>query len=157
MQHKWQSYDVWFLRYEGWQTEFFVILDCFLPFYLPKNPKNQNLEKLRKTTGDIIILHMCTINDNQMIMVPAILSLTQIFLLFWTIFYPFTSLTTQNIKILKKIKKHLEISSFYTSVPKIMITCYTVTEIWCVTHVIIFHFGPLFTLLPPNSPKNEDF
>ena len=23
-----------------------------------------------------------------------------------------------------------------------MITCYTVTEIWCVTDVIIFHFGP---------------
>ena len=26
----------------------------------------------------------------------------------------------------------MEISSFYTSVPKIMIICYTVTEIWCV-------------------------
>ena len=28
-------YGVWFLRYEVWQTEFFVILDCFLPFYPP--------------------------------------------------------------------------------------------------------------------------
>ena len=26
---KWQSYDIWFLRYEVWQTEFFVILECF--------------------------------------------------------------------------------------------------------------------------------
>ena len=75
----------------------------------------------------------------------------QIFLLFRT------SLTTQNIKILKKFKKHLEISSFYTNASKIMIICHTATEIWCVTHVIIFHFGPLFTLLPPNCPKNEDF
>ena len=33
--HKWQSYDVWFLRYGVWQTEFFVILDHFLYFYLP--------------------------------------------------------------------------------------------------------------------------
>ena len=32
--HKWQSHDVLFLRYEAWWTEFFVILDCFLPFYL---------------------------------------------------------------------------------------------------------------------------
>ena len=38
--HRWQSYDVWLLRYEVWQTEFFVILDCFLPFYPPNNPKN---------------------------------------------------------------------------------------------------------------------
>ena len=28
--HKWQSYDVWFLRYKVQQTEFFV--DYFLPF-----------------------------------------------------------------------------------------------------------------------------
>ena len=25
---------IWFLTYEAWQTEFFIILDCFLPFYL---------------------------------------------------------------------------------------------------------------------------
>ena len=31
--YKWQSYDVWFLRYEVQQTEFLVILDHFLPFY----------------------------------------------------------------------------------------------------------------------------
>ena len=49
------------------QTEFLVILDHFLPFYPPNNPKNQNFEKLKKRPGDIIILHMCTINDNHMI------------------------------------------------------------------------------------------
>ena len=31
--HKWQSYDVWFLRNGVWQTDFFVILDLFLHFY----------------------------------------------------------------------------------------------------------------------------
>ena len=61
----------------------------------------------------------------------------QNFLSFWTIFCPFTPLTTQKIKILKNWKKHLEISSFYTSVPKIMIICYTVPEIWHVTNVIV--------------------
>ena len=127
MYHKWQSYDVWFLRYEAWWIEFLVILDCFLPLYHPNNPKNQNFEKLkkntrryyhftrgyhnwqsnnvwflkswarqtdffvildhflhffppnnpkyqnfekiRKTPGDVIILQMCTINDNQIMYV----------------------------------------------------------------------------------------
>ena len=33
-----------------------------------------------------------------------------------------------------------------------------VPEIWCVTDVIvIFHFGPFFALLPPNSPKYQNF
>ena len=57
----------------------------FLLFYLPNNPKNQNLANVKKTP----------------------------------------------------------------SVPKIMIICCTVHEIWCMTDVIIFHFGPFFALLPP--------
>ena len=59
--HKWQSYDVWFLRYGVQWTEFFVILDHF---------------------------------------------------------FPFTPITTQKIKTSTKWKKHLDISSFYTSVSK---------------------------------------
>ena len=93
VQQKWQSYDVWFLRYEVWRTEFFVILDCFLPFYPHNNPKNQNFEKMKKT---------------------------------------------------------LEISSFYICAPKIMIRWCMVPEIWCVTDVIVIsHFGLFFALLPP--------
>ena len=46
--HKLQSYDVWFLRYGARQTEFFLILDNFLPFYPTKTPKYQNFEKMRK-------------------------------------------------------------------------------------------------------------
>ena len=101
MYHKWQSYDVWLLRYEAWQTEFFLILYHFLPFYPPlppppSNPENKNFEKI------------------------------------------------------KKKKKSLEISSTYTSVPKIMILCYTVPDIWYVTDVIvIFHFGLFFCHFTP--------
>ena len=55
-------------------------------------------------------------------------------------------------KFNKKWKeKFLEISSYYTNLPKIMIICYNVPEIWCVTDVIvIFHFGisPFFTSVP---------
>ena len=66
MYHKWQSYDVWFLRYGVEQTNCFVILDCFLPFHPPNNFKNQNFENTQKPPGDIIILHRFTINDNHM-------------------------------------------------------------------------------------------
>ena len=52
---------------------------------------------------------------------------------FWAIFCPFTPLTAQKIKILKKWKKCLEISSFYICVPKIMIRWCTVPETWYVT------------------------
>ena len=45
LHHKWQSYDAWLLRYGAWQTEFFVILDHFFPFYPPNNLKNGNLKK----------------------------------------------------------------------------------------------------------------
>ena len=48
------------------QIEFFVILDYFLPFHTSNNPENQSFEKMKKTPGDIIILHMFTTNDNHM-------------------------------------------------------------------------------------------
>ena len=71
------------------ETEFFLILDHFLPAY-PLNQENQNFLE----------------------------------------------------------KKHLEISSFYASLPKIMIICYTVPEIWRMTDVIvIFYLGVFFALL----------
>ena len=122
-----QSYDIWFLRYGVWQAESFI-LDCFLPFYTSSNSKNQTFEKLKKTPGDIIILHMWTINDNHMVYVSwDIKHNGQNFWSLWTVFYPFTPLTTRKINILKKWKKKkcLEISSLYTNVPKIMTICYT--------------------------------
>ena len=61
--------------------------------------------------------------------------------------YPLNSWKNENIK---KLKKHLEISSFYTSAPKFMTICHTVPELWCMTDVIvIFHFGLFFAPLPP--------
>ena len=46
--------------------QFFVILDHLLPFYPPNNLENQNFAKMNKGPGDVIILHMCTINDHNM-------------------------------------------------------------------------------------------
>ena len=44
-------------------------------------------------------------------------------------FLPFYAPNPKNQDFKKMKKKHLEISSFYNSVPKIMIICYTVPEI----------------------------
>ena len=49
---------------------------------------------------------------------------------FWAIFCLFAPLTAQKIKILKKWKKPLEVSSIYTIVPKIMIIGYKIPELW---------------------------
>ena len=70
------------------------------------------------------------------------------FLSFWSILCPLTPspppLTTQKIKILKKWKKHLKISSFYTCVPKITIIWCMLADIWSVTDIFC-HFRPFFS------------
>ena len=60
------TYDVWFLRYETRQTELFVILDCFLPFYPTNNPKNQKLKKRKKCLA-ISSFYMGTTNYDHML------------------------------------------------------------------------------------------
>ena len=152
------------------QTEFFIILDHFLPFYPHNNPKKSKFEKIKKALGDIIILHMCIINDNHMMHGSSDTEHDRQNFLFWTIFCTFipvtnwktkilknenttwryyhfiqvyhkwnsydvwflrygvcdrqktvlgtfTPLTTWQIKVLNKFKKHLEILSFYICVP----------------------------------------
>ena len=103
---------------------------------------------MKKNLGDIIILYKCTINDNQMMYGSWDMKRDrQNFLLCWTIFCPFTPPSNP-----------LEISSFYTSVPKIMIICYTVPYIWRITHsIFIFILGYfLHFYLLPESPKNQN-
>ena len=85
--HTWQSYGVWFLRYGVQGTEFLVILDHFLPFYLPNNPKNQNFD------NHMMYGFWDTKHNRHRLM------------LFWTIFCSFNPLTTQNIKIWKNERK----------------------------------------------------
>ena len=66
MYKKPQPYEVQFLRYGVGETEFFVILGHFLPFTPSNNTKNQNFEKMKKVSGDAIILYMCTKNLDHM-------------------------------------------------------------------------------------------
>ena len=77
----------------------------------------------KKTTGDIIILHKCNKNPDHMLYCSwdMVCNRCNCYFSFWAIFCPFTSLIVIKIKILQKRKKILEISSSYTSAPKIMI------------------------------------
>ena len=76
--------------YGAWKTQLFVILDYFLHFHPPNNLKYQNFEKMKKPPGDIITLHMCTINDNPMMYGSWNMERDgHNFLSFWIIFCPF--------------------------------------------------------------------
>ena len=76
------------------------------------------LKKSKKTPGDIIILHMCTINDNHIMYGSWDMERDgRNFLSFWTNFCTFNPLKTQKIQILKKWSNCLEILSFYTCAP----------------------------------------
>ena len=109
---------------------------------------NQSFEKMKKLPGDIIILQMCTINDNHMMYCSWDMKRDrQNFSSFSTIFCTFIILTIRKIKILKKLKHHLEILSLYTCVSYIKIIWCMVSEIWnkweTEFFVILDHFMPL--------------
>ena len=128
----------------------------FCPFYPHNNPKNQNLEKLKKPPRNITILHMCTINDNHVMCGSwDIEHKGQIFLSSWAICCPFTSLTTWKIKILKKWKKSLEISSFtyvYHEWKSHDVWFLRYGAWWTEFFVIWDHFLPFY---PPKNLKND--
>ena len=119
--------------YGSWDIEhnkqnFLSFRTIFCPFTHFNNSENQNFEKMKKTPEGIIILNMSTTNENH-IMYDSwdmehdrqnFFRILDHFLPFYTAFssppIPPYNPETQRIKILKKWKKHLEISSFYTSV-----------------------------------------
>ena len=109
-------YDEWILKYKVTQTDFFVILSHFLPFYPLTTCKIKILKKWNTHLG-IRSFYVC---------VPKIMFKWCI--VFWDTecnrqkilsVWAFTPLTIWKIKIFKKWKNYLEISSFYTWVPHV--------------------------------------
>ena len=110
---------------------------------------------MKERPGDII-LHKCTKNNDHMLYCFNLGN-----------FSSFNLLTAQRMKISKKWKKHLEVSSFNTNVPEIMIICYNAPEIGhMAVAIVIFYFFWLFLALypippppplRPNSLKNKKF
>ena len=98
----WMVSEIWSIT-----DRIFFILDHFLPFYLSNNTKNQNFENLKKTLGDIIILHTHTKNHDHIIhcSLDIVHNGCHFYFLFWAIFCPFTSLTAKKSKLKKKKRK----------------------------------------------------
>ena len=136
-----------YMEHKG-QT-FLSFWTIFCPFTPLTTQKPKFLKKWKKNIWRYYHFKICTINDNHMMYGSWDMETNrQNFLSFWTIFCTFDHLSTWKIKILKQWKKCLRISSFYKSVWKIMIICYTVPEICLMMDVIIiFHFGLFFALL----------
>ena len=142
------------MMYGSWPIEhdrqnFLSFWTIFYTFTTPKNPKNQNFEeKKKKPPGDIIILHMCTININHMMNSSRDMEHDgQNFLSFWTFFLPFyppNNLKNQNFgkmiqtpgdkTILHKCTKN-DSHMMYGS--------------WAWWTKFFCHFGQFFALSPP--------
>ena len=100
----------------------------FCPFTHPLTTQKRNI--LKKSKNGLEILSFYTGVPNMMCS-PKIWSVSdKKFYYFGPFFALLPSNSPKNEKFLKnEKKKHLKVSSFYTSLPKIMIICHTVTEI----------------------------
>ena len=142
-------YGSWDMVCDG--CNYFSLWPIFCPFTPVASWKIKFLKKWKKHQEISSFYIMCTKNYDQLIygFWDKVHDGCNYFL-FWAIFCPFTLQTARKTKILKKWYKHLEISSFYICVPKIMTRWCTVAKIWCVTDVIVIsNFGLFFALLPP--------
>ena len=153
--YKKSSYNACFLRYGVRQTS--VILGHVLLFYPTTDPEIKIWTKWKKNPGYIILLHLCTINEDHMMYGSwdVVAQRTEFFVILRH-FLPFDPhLTTRKIKILKNENKSLEILSFHTRVPQITIIWCMVPEIWSAKDRIFSHFGLIFALLPPPPPPKR--
>ena len=100
------NHDVWLLRYEMQQTEFFVNLDHFLPFYPYNNPENQNFEKMTPPLPSWRYYHFTQVYHKWQLYDVRFLrsGMQQNFLSFWAIFLPFYSPSNPENRDFAKIK-----------------------------------------------------
>ena len=92
----------------------FWAISC--PFTSLTAQKMKMSKKMKKTAGNVIILCKCTnTHDHRLYSSWDMACDGCNCSSFWAIFCPFTPLTAWKMKISKKWRKTLEISSFYTS------------------------------------------
>ena len=136
--------------HEIWSTidRIVLILNHFLPFYPSMDQESQNFEKMKRTPWDIIILHMCTINDNHDVWFLRYGAQRTEYLPFWIIFCHFTlphhlppTNNPENQNFEKVKKKLLQTLSFYTCVPQMTIIWCMVPEIWSTTEKVTYWGG----------------
>ena len=121
----------------------------FLPFYTPpslQNVKYRKFEKMKKMLEKLSVytLYQKLHSHEVLFLRYRVRDKTCCNFGSFLHFYP---LTTQKIKILKEQKKHLKMSSFYWSVPKITIISYCSWDMECDRHNFL-SFWPFLALWP---------
>ena len=139
-------------------VEVFVILECSLPFYPPNNPKNQYFEKMKKTPRDIIILQMCTLNDNHMMYGTWDTEpLDRIFCHFGPFFALQSTQQPEKSTSWKNEKPPGDIITLHMCTINDNHMMYGSWNMECVMHRILCHFGPFFVLLTLKQSKKSKF
>ena len=147
-------YGSWYMKHD--RQNFLSFWAIFYPFIFLQSRKSK-FWKNEKSSRRYYHLHNCTINDNHMLYGSWDINCNrQIFFVIFGHFLPFYPPNSPKNEISQNWKKLLEISSFYTNVPKTMIIGYTVPEIWSMTDVIIIIMGNFLPFYPSNSQKNEN-
>ena len=151
------SYEVQFLRY-GVRQNFLSFWAIFCPVtpLSPNNPENQNFEKMKKTSGDVIILNLCNKKHNHMIYAYSNMECHRHNCHFRS-FFPFLPhYWPWKLKFGKNVKKPGYIILLHMCTINQDHMMYGSWDMKCNWHnffVILDHFLPFY---PPNSPKNEN-
>ena len=88
------------------ETHFLVIFGKSFALLTPNTLKNQNFEKIKKASGDVIILYKCTKNHDHMMYASWDMEYNQRnFSSFWVIFYHLTPLLIPKIISWKNLNK----------------------------------------------------
>ena len=91
------------------RCNYFSFWAIFLHFYPPNSPKNQNFKKVKKTTGDLVILQTCIKNHDCMLYCSwdMVRDKCNCYFLFWAIFPLPPPITAPKNKMKKKWKKKM--------------------------------------------------
>ena len=133
--------------------EIWHVMDRIVIFYFgPATARKMKISKKWKKHVEVI----CTGVPKTMIIcytVPEIWHVADVIVIFpFGLFLALHTLTPQKMK---KWKKTLEISSFNTSIPKIMIICFTFLR-YMARNRCNFYFS-FWAIFCPNSPKTKNF
>ena len=155
MYYKWKPY-VWFLRNVVQQTEFFLILDHFCPFTPLATQTTKILKNYKKMPGDLI-LHTCTINDNQMMYCSwDIKHDRENFSVILSHFLSFYSTKNQKNLNFEKTKKKLgDIITLHKCTKNHDYKLYCFWDMVCNKCNFYFYSWAIFCPFTPNSPKSK--
>ena len=134
----------------------------FRPFFAlltPYQPKKSKFFKNVKNPRDIIIWHMCTINDNDMMYGSYDMKHDKHnFLSFWTVFGPFTLLTTQKNQNFENLKKtsadiYHQFTQVYKNHDHVLYCSWGMACNWCNCYFSFWFIFCPFTLLTDQKVK----